>query len=283
LLPELAKLGEVRLDRVNAILEGNQHLALFVGPPLAGILIAATGASNVLWIDGATSLVSVVTMILLVPNLRSVTAGTIRSGFVAEIREGLSWLWRDQVVKWIALTLCIMNAFGAPFFSLIIAVYAKERWDDPRYLGLLLSALSVGMLIGTALYGWKGVRLPRRWLMTAFLLLVTVAYWPFLGDSPFPVMIACMVLGGLSDGPVNPLLVTVRLERIPDAMRGRVFAATSAIAQLMPAIMIPLTGLVIQHISLHAAIWILAIGALVAGAALSVMPVWTHLDDTRPT
>ena len=83
LLPELARLGDVRLDRVNAILEGNQHLALFIGPPLAGVLIALTGASNVLWIDGATSLISVATIVLLVPEMRSTVRVVTNLGFVA--------------------------------------------------------------------------------------------------------------------------------------------------------------------------------------------------------
>lgn len=282
LLPELATLGNVRLDRVNAILEGNQHLAYFIGPPLAGILIANMGTSNVLWIDGASSLISVAALVLLVPTITRQSSGVVRSGLIAEIREGLVWLWNDSVVKWIAIALCVMNAFGSPFFSLIFAVYAKDRWDDPRYLGLMLSAFSVGLLVGTSLYGWKGVRLPRRWFVVTFLLLATISYWPLLRDTPFVLLIGLLILGGLSDGPVNPLLVSVRLERIPEAMRGRVFAATSAFAQLLPAAMIPLTGIAIQQIGLRPTILILAIGCLVAGVGMALNPVWKHLDDTRP-
>ena len=104
------------------------------------------------------SLISVATIVLLVPEMRIVLRAASNLGFFAEIREGLAWLWQDQVVKWIALTLMIMNGFGSPFFGLILAVYAKDRWDDPRYLGLMLSCFSIGMLAGTALYGSFGVR-----------------------------------------------------------------------------------------------------------------------------
>jgi MFS family permease len=218
----------------------------------------------------------------MVPNLRTVVRTVSTTGFVAEIREGLTWLWRDQVVKWIALTLMVMNGFGSPFFGLIMAVYAKDRWDDPRYLGLMLSSYSVGMLAGTTLYGSLGVRLSRRLLMVAFLCSVTIGYWPLVGNTPFPLILGCMIVGGLADGPVNPLLVTVRLERIPEAMRGRVFAATSAFAQLLPAATIPLTGLAIQQFGLRSTILALSVSALTVGIAIALNPVWAHMDDTRP-
>ena len=42
-------MARVRLERVNGAFEAIQHLALLLGPPIAGILIVWLGASNVLW------------------------------------------------------------------------------------------------------------------------------------------------------------------------------------------------------------------------------------------
>ncbi|HQY30662.1 MAG TPA: MFS transporter [Thermomicrobiales bacterium] len=280
MLPDLSALGNVRLERVNAILEGNQNVAMFLGPPLAGVLIAVMGASNVLWLDGASSLISVVTVLCFVPDLRN-RAERLATSFVTEIKEGLTWLWHDQVVRMIAISLLSMNALTSPFFGLIFAVYIKNRYDDPRILGLVFSIFSLGLLAGTTLYGVFGIRIPRRALVVLFLLGASIAYWPMATDLPLIVLLVCAAITGLTDGPVNPLFVTVRLERIPPELRGRVFSATSAFAQLMPAAVIPIAGLMIQQIGLRPTVLIFASATLVVGSILSLSPAWTRLNEAR--
>ena len=282
MLPELANLGQIRLDRVNAILESNNQIAMLLGPPLAGLLIGFLGASNVLWLDAGSYFFSIMIVLFFVPDLWKHRARSLSQGYASDIRAGLHWLWNDSVVRAIAMCLLFTNAIGAPFFSLIIAVYAKDRWNDPKYLGLLLSASSVGLLTGTALFGAFNRRVRRRVYMVIFMLTLSVPYWPFAAQPPFIAMLGAMALGGLFDGPVNPLLVTVRLERIPEELRGRVFAATSAIAQLMPALTIPLTGLLIQRIGLSATVITLASFTLLIGAVFAIRPVWAEMDN-RPS
>jgi MFS family permease len=282
LLPELATLGDVRLERVNAMLEGNWQLSILLGPPIAGVLIGFMGAANVLWIDGASSLISFAALLLLIPANIHERARAASHGYLRDLGAGIQFLWRDQVLRWISIMLAISNAFGAPVFSLIMAVYIKDRFDDPRYLGFLLSASGIGLMIGNAFYGWRGFRLPRRWVVTMFLITYTLVIWPFAFTFPFPVLLVLVALGGLFDGPVNPLLVTVRLERIPVELRGRVFAATSATAQAFPAFTIPLAGWAIEGVGLTSTVVIIAIGAQVTGLLMSLLPAWAHLDDTAP-
>ncbi|HEX5166020.1 MAG TPA: MFS transporter, partial [Thermomicrobiales bacterium] len=280
LLPELAELGDVRLERVNAMLEGNWQVSILLGPPIAGVLIGILGAANVLWIDAASSLISFTAILLLVPANVHAHISAVSQGYIRDLKIGLHFLWHDQVLRWISLTLAISNAFGAPFFSLIIAVYIKERYDDPRYLGILLSVTGIGLLVGTTLYGAVGYRWTRAHIMRVALLMFTMSYWPFGFDLPFPVILICVAIGGLADGPVNPLLVTVRLERIPVELRGRVFAATSAMAQMFPAFTIPLAGWMIERIDLTPTVLILASGAQIANLLLARLPVWDRLDET---
>jgi len=197
-----------------------------------------------------------------------------------DLKIGLHFLWQDQVLRWISLTLAISNAFGAPFFSLIIAVYIKERYDDPRYLGLLLSATGVGLLLGTTLYGAVGYRWSRAHIMRLAMILITLSYWPFGFQLSFPVLMVFVAIGGFVDGPLNPLLVTIRLERIPTELRGRVFAATSAMAQMFPAFTIPLAGWMIERFDLTPTVFILAAGAQIANLLMARLPVWDRLDET---
>jgi MFS family permease len=281
LLPELAKMGGMRLERMSSILEGANTLSLFVGPPLAGVLIGFFGASNVLWIDAASSFVSAVTMLAVIPRGIHGIARVSR-GYLDDLRTGLTFLWREPVVRAIALALSFTNLFGSPFFGLIFAVYAKDHFDDPRYLGFMLSAFSVGMIVGTTFYGWIGFRFSRRTLMMIFLLTVTVPYWPLAFELPFLVLVGVLAVGGLFDGPINPLLVTVRMERIPVELRGRVFSSTSAIAQAFPPLTIPIAGFMIERFSLATTVIVFAGLAQIATLVLAVNPVWKRMDETAP-
>src|ERR1019366_4765004 len=52
LLPDLAAMADMRLERANAFSDGISRIAGLIGAPLAGVLIALIGTSNLLWIDG---------------------------------------------------------------------------------------------------------------------------------------------------------------------------------------------------------------------------------------
>lgn len=280
MLPELAGLGQIRLERVNSLLEGNYQIAYLLGPPFAGVLIGVMGASNVLWIDAGSSLISLVALLTFIPRTMHGRARSAGGGYISDLREGLQFLWRDAVLRWISIALSVSNAFAAPFFALIFAVYAKNRFDDARYLGLMLSSFGLGALIGTALYGWIGFRTSRRVFMIIILTLSPIAYLPMFLTLPFVMMLGMFLVSGMIDGPINPMLVTVRLERIPIELRGRVFASTSAVSQLFPPMTIPLAGFMIEQFSLSTTAIIFTAGSLAIGIALALLPVWNRLDET---
>jgi MFS family permease len=72
MLPELASLAGIRLERMNATFEGITYMALPIGPALAGVLVTLLGPANVLWLDAASfALSALVAMSLLaLPVLR---------------------------------------------------------------------------------------------------------------------------------------------------------------------------------------------------------------------
>ncbi len=54
MVPDLAELAHVRMERAIAASDRATRLSRFIGAPLAGILIAIVGPGNLLWIDAAT-------------------------------------------------------------------------------------------------------------------------------------------------------------------------------------------------------------------------------------
>lgn len=70
LLPDLAKMANLRFERANSAYQMIENGAQLVGPSLAGVLIATLGPSNVLWVDAATFAVSALIITGAVPPAR---------------------------------------------------------------------------------------------------------------------------------------------------------------------------------------------------------------------
>ncbi len=149
-LPELADLGGVPLERVNASFEAVQHVALLLGPPIAGLLIAWAGASNVLWLDAATFAVSAAAVAVAVPTSPR-QKPTQRGRYVDELVAGLRFIRKDRVLFWMMIVLAISNGLGDSLFAVVLPVYAKDAFESAADLGLMFSALGAGALIGATL------------------------------------------------------------------------------------------------------------------------------------
>jgi MFS family permease len=71
LILDLAPLAGFRLERVNTVIGIVSRLALLLTPPLAGVLIALLGTTNVLWIDAATFAVAAAIVAVAIPGQAS--------------------------------------------------------------------------------------------------------------------------------------------------------------------------------------------------------------------
>jgi len=61
-----------------------------------------------------------------------------------------------------AITLAISNGIEAPFFAVMMPVFAKQEYGSATILGLMASAFALGALVGALVYGAVGHRISRR-------------------------------------------------------------------------------------------------------------------------
>ena len=278
MLPELAELAGVRLERVNAGFESVQHLALLLGPPLAGILIVWLGATTVLWIDAASFALSALFVWTFVPAFKAQTESTERPSYFTQLAEGVRFLLRDTLLRDMAIVVAIFNGLGAPIFAVALPVFAKREFGSATALGLMASGFAVGALSGVTVYGAIGHRLSRRAVWYVAYLLMPGFYWVLAVHATLPALLVVLAIMGFATAPLNPLMVTIRHERIPIEMRGRVFSTYSAITQLVSPIGIVLGGFAIAAIGFHMTVLVLAITVQFAALALFFVPSLWHLD-----
>lgn len=286
LLPDLATSGGLALGRVNAAAEATRRLSHLLGPPLAGLLIAVLGPSNVLWLDAATFACSAAAIALAVPATARGRSG--RGEYLAETLEGLRFLRADRLVRALIALFAASNALLNPLFLVLLPVYAAATTGRALDLGLLIAAFGGGTLAGAALFGAVGGRAPRRALLVGALALTGLPLWPLAALPPARVTMGLLAAMGLALGPLGPLVLTVLGERTPGALRGRVFGAYSALvtAAIPPGVL--LAGVLTEIAGVRAVLLGMAVAYLALVLAALALPVFRQLSPTgadagRPT
>jgi MFS family permease len=265
LLPDLAALAGVPLERANGLQQSIQRGASLVGAPVAGVVIATFGATTALWLDAATFAVSALLVVLLVPG--PAAERHERAGYLQELREGLRFLVREPLVRTIALVVMLTNFVDAPVFALVLPVYARDVLDGARDLGLVLGVFGATALAGALLYGWVGVRLPRRTVFLGCFAVLGAAMWLLALEPGLAGTLLVLGLAGLAAGPINPVIMTAEQERVPEVLRGRVFGATTALAYVAMPVGMLVYGVAVERFGLTATL----VGSAVLYVAVLVL------------
>jgi MFS family permease len=280
MLPELAEQAGWRLERMNAIFEGVTYIALLVGPAVAGLLVTFVGAANVLWVDAATFVFSAGLVRLAVPHVAVPRSSTAPS-LVGQLTAGLRFLAHDRLLLVLAVQLAISNFLLGPLYSVILPVYARDTYGNATVFGLILASLGLGSVGGAVAYGLVGHRLGRRRLWLAGYLAVTLDFAALVVGLPLPVVLGAFLMTGFISGPLNPLLVTVRHERIPPDMRGRVFSTFSAVAQIAQPLGMATGGAAIDVFGFTPAVVTLGGAMLILALALTRVRVLHEMERPR--
>lgn len=283
LLPELANSGAIRPEAMNAAFETMQGLSLIIGSAVAGLLIGLIGTVNLLWITGGTFAISAVLIGLFSPSGKhevGLEGAHAASGFGAELMLGLRFLRTDALLLSLAIGLTFINILQQPFWTVVLPVRIEERFGVASRFGLMLTMFGIGNLIGGALYGMIGHRFGahRRLLYLGGLASFTALLWVLVPDVPYAVMIVAVFLVGLMGGPVNPLLVTVRMERIPKELRGRVFATFSALTGGAVPVGMIVMGWLLEAAGVRAGMVVLATVATIFTIGLYLTPSYREMD-----
>src|SRR5213593_3522070 len=199
--------------------------ATLVGPLIGGVLIIPFGVGGLMVINAISYVAIVVALVLMRPQ----PVDAVRHlPLIESIREGLSFIRGDPVLRWV-VTLSVATAlFTRPYIQLLPAE-AQFLGVGAIELSWLLAASGAGALGGAlltaSLGGWKhrgallvGAAFAHGTLLVFFGLQHTV-----LGALVFVGLTSLAVMVYL--GMANTLMQT----RTPDALRGRVMSVQTMV------------------------------------------------------
>jgi len=287
LVPELARLANIRLERVNAIYQLVRRLAEFVGPALAGVLIAVLGASNVLWIDAITFGISILLIGLFVPRRLHATTDAETdvapaTSYWGDLVAGLRFIWDDQLLRWLAISLAITNFLDAPLSSVTLPVFVREDYGGVERLGVLLTVFGIGATLSSMIFAAIGHRFPRYHVFTLSFIFFGLPYLALAAGPSYAVALIVVFAFGLGAGTVNPILMTVRQERVPEKIRARIFGTFTSIALIAIPLGQLIGGVVVEQLGPHWALAFAGIGYLLAGISMRLNPALRTMATPAP-
>ncbi|MEU4441721.1 MFS transporter [Actinosynnema sp. NPDC050801] len=229
LLPQLV--DRDRLPRANARLFAVELTANeFVGPPLAGLLVAAGAlaaftAPAALWLVALAALWSVRGTFKIHREHRT----TLR----ADIAEGLRFLVRHRVLRSLAVMVGLFNVANTASGAVLVLYAvgpASAMGLTGQLFGLLLTTTAIGSLVGSLAAERVIAKLGRgRSLAVGFTAGTLMVAAPAVTADPYAVAAAFTVAGG-GIAVLNVVAVSLRQHITPDRLLGRVNSAYRLVA-----------------------------------------------------
>ena len=216
-----------QLEKANGRLWGAEMVMnSFVGPPAAGLLIAVAFALP-FYVDAATFLVSAVLIFAIVGDFRP--QGTVAANgpgakinWVGEIKEGVSWLWQNRLLRSLAIILGTLNAMFTVAFTTYVFFAQEILGLTASQFGLLMTAGAFGGVLGSVVASKISVKLGSGTSLFVSIIMMMLQFLVTgLTSSALVAWIAFFV-GTLWGVVWNVITVSLRQQIIPDELLGRV-------------------------------------------------------------
>jgi MFS family permease len=240
----------------------------FVGPVLAGVLIASIGPASPFAIASVASVVVALSFLWMDHYRELGRQRTDRShSILADLRAGAAFALAEPAVRWCLLLILAGGTLGTATFSTLAPIYAQDELGvGAEGYGAFLGAVGAGALTGALLVTTFAHGDRRSWLMVGILGTAALVGGIALADSAALVFSLAFLLGAAQITLAQNALVSVH-NATPDPLRGRVMGLWVTIFQGSGLLGALLSGWLAEAIGIRpamlaAALLLAAIGLL---------------------
>ena len=243
----------------------------FVGLPIgAWIFVFAIGAPF------AVNALALIIAALLIRSIKiqsfSETHVKPRPRFSTELKQGLIWLWKHDLLRTLAIMLGVANMCGM-FAQAVFVKFARDELGlGAQGFGILLALISVGSIVG----GLIGETVSKKIGTTTAIILAYVIFGlsdviPGLFPEVWTVALSGIIMA-IAGTTWNVITVSMRQRLIPTELFGRVNSVYRFIGTGTTAIGALIGGQIAYQFGLRATY--LASGALLLLALVTLTPVF---------
>ncbi len=218
-------------------------LAQLLGPALSGIILAAWGAATCFFINAASFVGVMVSLMLM--DRPSYHPKEAKKKVTRDFIDGFSYIWKTRSIGLIILMLAIVSLLVLPY-NTVLPVFAKVIFKGgAKTFGYITSFISVGAVTGTIFLASRGPGTHMRRILFYSTIIMGIGMIFFSQVKIFPMAMLFAALTGFgSIAQFTVCNIVVQSESAPQ-MRGR------AIGILLMAIfgMMPLGSVIVGAIS----------------------------------
>ncbi|HEY8597010.1 MAG TPA: MFS transporter [Thermomicrobiales bacterium] len=230
-----------------------------LGPPLGGALFGIAQLLPFL-LDAVSYAISAIALRLIRHPLPG-AARTEQRSLRAEIGEGVTWLWRQPLVRYMAFLTGAFNFTGG--LDLIIIVIARTQGASAATIGLIFALGGAGGVLGAILapriqrrFSFGQVIVGLTWFTAGIFLL-------FAGARSLVAVAAILIVFFTVIPWYDTVQYSYRLALIPNALQGRVNSAFRLVALGLRPIGVALTGLLLEWIGATSTLLVLGAWLLI--------------------
>ncbi len=270
-IAEVAALPRVvRKEKLPAAAAQNEAgfgVAAIAGPSLGTVLYQVIGRGAPFLADAISYVVSVTSLFFIKTPFQQ-QAEVQKHDLGEEIKEGLSWLWRHPLIRFMAALSGGYNAIGAAM-PLIIIVLAKRLGAPDAQIGLIFSIGGLGGIAGSLVGG----QIQKRFSFAQVIISMTwlqVVLWPLYIFAPQYFLLGLITALLYFTIPIyNVVQFSYRLALIPDELQGRVNSTFRLIAFGLRPLGAALAGVILERMGGVPTVILLTLWVLILALATS--------------
>ncbi|MBT4125531.1 MAG: MFS transporter [Chloroflexi bacterium] len=257
---------EDHLTNAVALNASGMSLMTVAAPGIGGIIYGVAGPAATYYVMATLTVVALI-LTSWVPTLPAVSSGKRRMW--SDIKEGLVYTKHNRTVL-VLLLVALSTALLAMPFRTLLPVQIEEVFKlEVEALGLLLSMIGVGALIGSLFIASLSKNNHRGWVLLITSMLSGVAILLAAATTSYTVAVGIMLLLGLGDSGRRALNSSLIMEQTDDEHRGRVMGVYMMNFGLIPLGALPL-GFITASFDVRLAFAIAGGGLLAAAIGYTV-------------
>jgi len=212
-------------ERANAIDSNGYVVSSIFGPAIAGALVATVGS---LWALALTSAMYVIAAIVTVP-LRDPLGRVPHGGLLADAWAGLVYTWRNASLRGLGISVSTANIANGLFFIGLPVLVLSRFGGSAAQVGQMFALMGVTAAVSVIFVGRVRTEGRERPLLAGAMLLTGLGYGLVVLSPNLLFAALAMALIGLSTGPFDVVLFTLRQRRTDPAWLGRAFAVSMSL------------------------------------------------------
>lgn len=257
-------------DLLNAVALNSSAFngARIVGPAVAGVILATSGAAACFLFNGISYLAVIVGLAMI--RSSRLRAGSSAKPMLAEIREGLHFARGHALIRDLLLMTAVASIFALQYSTLMPALAKDVLGVGPEGLGILMAAAGLGALSAALAVAGIGHRFRQGTIVTVGSILAPVGLVALSMSHSYPVSIVCLVLVGFGMMMFLAVSNSIVQTASPDALRGRMLSVRTLVFMGLAPIGSLQIGVAAQYLGVQPSLRIGGMICIVAAVCFAV-------------